>query len=128
MSFYTEAPVVTKATVDAVQNPGRGIDMITDVDMIMRSNPGYSGMFRRLHEERKADDGRFTGEWKKVAELMVPHEMAVRMIEPDFLKSKKTFFAWLDRNPRYCTYDRRRAKTISDRFFRMGGLDGQASG
>ena len=60
----------------------------------------------------------------KVAELTVPVEAAARILEPDFLKDKRKFYGWLDRNPRYCKYDRRRTKTISDRFFNMGGLDG----
>ena len=124
--LWIEAPVTTKATVDAVQNPWRAIDAITNVDTVLRSGPQYAEMFTRLAEERKISDDRCPGEWKKVAELQVPHEMAARILEPDFLKDKRKFYAWLDRNPRYCAYDRRKRKQVSDRFFNFGGLNGTA--
>lgn len=118
---FVEGPVTTKATTDAVMNPGHGLDMITNADMVVKAGPHYAQMFDRLKEERAIDTG-FTGEWKKVAELQVPHETAARILEPDFLKNKRKFYAWLSRNPQYCAYDRRKAKRNSDRFFHFGGL------
>ena len=121
--LFVEGPsVVTKSTFEAVQNPWRAIDSITNVDTVLRSGPHYADMFSRLHEERRLSDDRCPGEWKKVAELQVPHESAARILEPDFLKDKRKFYAWLDRNPQYCAYDRRNHKRQSDRFFPMGGV------
>lgn len=118
--LFTEGPsTVTKQVVDAVQNPERAIDMITNVDTVLRSGPHYAEMFSRLHEERKIDTG-FKEGFKKVAELTVPHELAARILEPDFLKDKRKFYGWLDRNPQYCAYDRRKSAR-SSRYFRQDG-------
>lgn len=53
-----------------------------------------------------------TPEWKRVASIQAPLEEAIRITKGEFLKDKKVFYSWLDRNPQYCTYDRRRGRRV----------------
>lgn len=82
-----------------------------DADTLMKAAPEYYGpRFAAIKELREADDG--TGykrqEFRRVASLVnVPLVMAEKMSNPDFLKDKKKFYAFLDRNPQYITYQRR---------------------
>jgi len=83
-----------------------------DVDDFMDKHPTiYGPRFEAIAELRKADDGTMHKgqEFRRVASFVnIPMFGAVtRLFEPDFMKDKNKFYAFLDRNKQYCTYDRR---------------------
>jgi hypothetical protein len=83
-----------------------------DVDDFMDKHPTiYGPRFEAIAELRKADDGTMHKgqEFRRVASFVnIPMFGAVtRLFEPDFMKDKNKFYAFLDRNKHYCTYDRR---------------------
>ena len=88
------------------------MDLVMNPEALMRAAPDYYGpRFDAIHDLRKADDG--TGykgqEFRRVASFVnVPmFNQAMKLFDPDFMKDKKKFYAFLDRNREYCTYDRR---------------------
>ena len=88
------------------------MDTAMDPDMLMKVAPEYYGpRFDAIADLRKADDG--SGhkgqEFRRVASFVnVPMSQVVnRLFDPDFMKDKRKFYAFLDRNLQYCTYDRR---------------------
>jgi hypothetical protein len=83
-----------------------------DTDDFMDRFPTiYGPRFEAIAELRKADDGSMHKgqEFRRVASFVnIPMFGAVtRLFEPDFMKDKNKFYAFLDRNKQYCTYDRR---------------------
>src|SRR5690348_3270578 len=83
-----------------------------DTDDFMDSHPDvYGPRFEAIAELRKIDDGTLYkgSEFRRVASFVnIPLFNAVtKLFEPDFMKDKKKFYAFLDRNKQYCTYDRR---------------------
>jgi hypothetical protein len=85
------------------------IDRLGDVAGLMRSAPAYYGpLFDAIAEERKHDDGSMKSGFRRVAQLVnVPMLRAMEIVEPSFLKDKRTFYAWLARHPEYRTYERK---------------------
>ena len=94
-----------------ISKPQVEMESIVDPDVLMRAAPDYYGpRFDAIKELRDTDDG--TGyrgqEFRRVASLVnVPVLMAQKLVDPDFLKDKKKFYAFLDRHPEYTTYQRR---------------------
>lgn len=97
MSFFVRP---TQSLMDKVVNPS---------DLVAR-NPDFADRFDAIKELRGIDDGSLHrgNEFRRVANLIGPIEDLLRAIEPEFLRDKRKFYAWMDANPEYCTYDRRR--------------------
>ena len=86
-------------------------DTVMSAETLMKSDADYyRDRFQAIADLRKQDDGtahKGAG-FRRVASFVnVPMFMATRMTEPDFLKDKKRFYAFIDRHPEYCTYQRR---------------------
>ena len=86
-------------------------DAIMDVDLLMRVAPDYyRPRLEAIADLRNADDGSgYKGqEFRRVASFVnVPLFLAARLQEPELLQDKRKFYAFVDRNPQYLTYDRR---------------------
>lgn len=95
-------------------------DELLDSNMLMKADPErYGPRFEAIKELRDHDDGSLHrgSDFRRVASLVnIPLANMAGILEPEFMKDKKTFYAWLDRaeNKRYCTYDRRKGKRRSD--------------
>lgn len=114
MSFFVEPG--DRGTI----KPGTGLDAVTDIDTLRKAHPGYwEPRFEAMKETREINDDLATytnhgrkmagnGEYKRVA--TIPHTVlqAAMTLEPDLLINKKKFYSWLDRNPAYQAYTRRR--------------------
>jgi len=88
-------------------------DALFDPKLLMAVAPEYYGpRFQAIKELRGQDDGTLhQGQgFRRVASLVnVPLTNAYStVLDPEWMKDKSKFYAWLDRNPEYCTYDRRR--------------------
>lgn len=87
-------------------------DEIMRPDQLMRSNPEYYGpRFEAIRDLRQQDDGTlYKGAgFRHVASFVnVPLFQAMKVLSPEFLKDKKNLYAFIDRNPAYCAYQRRR--------------------
>jgi hypothetical protein len=87
---------------------------MADPDTLRKLQPGYyEDRFQQIADLRAMDDGSLHkgNEFRRVASLVnLPLMEAMKMLEPGFLKDKKTFYHWLDsgNNRQYCTYQRRR--------------------
>lgn len=93
------------------------MDAISDADGWVTRNPVYAGFFdsnkeMRAHHIEPAAFGRIKSpEWKHVASFPSTLGDAMNLIENGgFIKDKRKFYAWLDRNPEYCVYDRKRGR------------------
>lgn len=91
------------------------VDAVTAPDNWIRRNPNYAHIFdanadlRRSHVE--AGTTIRTPDWKHVASYRsTMGDVANLMHDGGLIKDKKAFYAWLDRNPHLCTYDRRRGR------------------
>ena len=90
-------------------------DSLLDSDTLMKAAPDYYGpRFDAIKELRDQDDGSLHrgSEFRRVASLVnVPLANIAGILDPEWMKNRKNFYAWLDRgeNKRYCTYDRRKA-------------------
>ena len=98
------------------------MDMALDPDMLLKGQPDYYGpKLQAIADLRKLDDGTLHkgNGFRRVASFInIPlFNNAIRVLDPDFLKDKKKFYDFLDRNLEYCTYDRRNrgAMTATDR-------------
>jgi len=60
----------------------------------------------------------------RVASLQGPLEALARVLDPEFLKEKKRFYAWLAKHPQHVTYDRRARGDVGSRA-RMTISDGK---
>jgi hypothetical protein len=86
-------------------------DSLMSAETLVKSAPDYYGpRLDAIKDLRDSDDG--TGykghEFRRVASFVnVPMLMAAKIIEPDFLKDKRKFYAFVDRHPEYITYQRR---------------------
>jgi len=88
------------------------MDVALDPDMLMKVHPDYYGpRFQAIADLRKLDDGTLHkgNEFRRVASFVnVPlFNKARQLFDPEFMKDRKRFYAFLDRNRQYCTYDRR---------------------
>ena len=90
-------------------------DAISRPEGWVERDPGYRAMYednsrmRNQHEEQGITR-LHRPDWKWVARIQSTLEDANRFIQPQFLRDKREFYGWLDRNPQYCTYDRRRGR------------------
>lgn len=105
-------------------------DELLDSDMLMKAAPDYYGpRFDAIKELRDNDDGSLQrgNEFRRVASLVnVPLANIAGILDPEWMKNKRNFYAWLDRgeNHRYLTYDRRKAgKKRSDMVTFIGGKE-----
>lgn len=87
-------------------------DQMMSADWLVKNNSDYySPRFDAIKELREQDDGSLHrgNDFRRVASLVnVPLLTVIQMQKPDFFKNKRAFYAWLDRHPEYCTYQRRR--------------------
>jgi hypothetical protein len=90
------------------------MDAVSKPESWIERNPAYVDFYNEIAEMRNPHEEAGThitkSEWKHVARLQTPLEDAQRVVNPEFLKNKRGFYAWLDRNPQYCTYDRRKGR------------------
>jgi hypothetical protein len=86
-------------------------DQLFDVDTLMKADAEYyAPRFDAIKELREQDDGTLHrgNEFRRVASLVnVPMFQAVKLLDPEWMKDKKKFYAWLKRHPEYKTYDNR---------------------
>jgi hypothetical protein len=86
------------------------VDKVCDPSGLVARNPDLADRFDAIKEMRSLDDGSLHrgNDFRRVASLMGPVEDLLRAIDPEFLRNKRRFYAWLDAHPENCTYDRRR--------------------
>lgn len=93
-----------------ISKPETGMDEALDTDPLMALYPEiYGPRLDAIAELRKQDDGslhRGNG-FRRVASFVnIPlFNAATTLLEPDFMKDKKKFYAFLRRNKKFCTYD-----------------------
>ena len=88
------------------------MDKVVDPAGLVARNPEVADRFDAIKELKTLDDGSLYqgAEFRRVANLVGPIEDLLRAIEPEFLRDKAKFYAWLDAHPEYCTYQRRRGR------------------
>lgn len=98
------------------------MDVVMNPDALLAQAPEYyEPKFQAIADLRKLDDGTLHkgSEFRRVASFVnVPlFQGAMKLFDPDFMKDKRRFYEFLDRNLEYCTYDRRNrgAMTAADR-------------
>lgn len=101
MSIFVETP--DQAALNVLTNP----------DTLTKAHPEYASHFDAITLERPAQNQAWEGlhrpHFRKVADLTFPADMSLKMIlGPDYLADKQAFYKWLDDNPRYVSYDRRK--------------------
>lgn len=91
------------------------MDAVSDARNMVRSDPLQAERFNGVADIRRLDDGSLHrgNEFRRVASIQAPLFAVLKLLEPEFMHKPK-FYAWLDRNPEYCTYDRRKMKKRSD--------------
>jgi len=88
------------------------LDYMTDDRYLMRKIPEMRDQFAHIRslQERYWDLRKITsngavvggaGDMKSVALIPKDVFLAAEALEPDFVKDKSKFFAWLERNPQY---------------------------
>jgi len=85
----------------------KGVNIVTDVHSITSRHPEYQQHFDLIKDERPFQDLQWDGkgsDWRKVADLTLPADMALRVMSPELLRDKKKFYAWLQANPQYRSY------------------------
>lgn len=93
-----------------ISSPETEMDEVLDSEALMKFYPDvYGPRFEAIKELRDADDGslhRGNG-FRRVASFVnIPlFKAANTVLDPEFLKDKKKFYAFLRRNREYCTYD-----------------------
>ena len=97
-----------------IQKNEGAADMFMNPDLLMAVAPEYYGpRFQEIKDLRDLDDGTLHkgNAFRRVASFVnVPIFSAVStLLDPEFMKNKKKFYAFVDRNKRYCTYDRRKS-------------------
>lgn len=101
------------------------MDAISDPDTLVRHDPYQAVKFDALKEMRANDDGSLYkgAAFKHVASIQAPLQHVLSLLDPEFMKEKRNFYAWLDRgkNGAYCVYDRRRAADRQAQFERDFG-------
>ena len=96
----------------------RPVEKAMSADFLMSADPEYYGpKFEAIAEMRALDDGTLHkgNEFRRVASFVnVPlFRAATTILDPEFMRDKKKFYEWLDRNRQYCTYQR---PSKADRF------------
>jgi hypothetical protein len=86
-------------------------ESVMSAETLMKSDAEYyAPRFAAIKALRDADDGSLHkgNEFRRVASFVnVPMFMATKISDPDFLKDKRKLYAFIDRHPEYCTYQRR---------------------
>lgn len=95
----------------------------TEFDRLIEAaekHPSIQSTLQELHEDRQ-EQNKIVGpgnvglappgssSWLKIATFRLPVDMVQRVIEPGWIKDKRTLYRFLDKHPRWCTYDRRAA-------------------
>ena len=93
------------------------MDEISKPDVWIARDPSYAGMFDDLaytrNQHQEAGTTIKTPDWKLVAKVQCSLEGALSMVKDSgFIKDKRAFYGWLDRNPQYCAYDRRKGRRV----------------
>lgn len=68
----------------------------------------YNERFEAIADLRKADDGSLHrgSEFRRIASFVnIPLWAGMDLLDPDFMKDKKKFYAFLRRNRQYATFD-----------------------
>ena len=90
-------------------------DAISRPEGWVERNPEYAQLFNDNARHRNVHDEPgtklHTPDWKWVARIPTPLEDTNRIINSQFLQNKKTFYAWLKRNPSYAVYDAKFGRT-----------------
>lgn len=91
------------------------MDEISKPESWITRDPAYAGMFDDLaytrNQHQEAGTTLHTPDWKLVAKIQTSLEGALNMVkDTGFIKDKANFYSWLDRNPQFCAYDRRRGR------------------
>lgn len=88
------------------------MDKVCDPSGLVKRNPDLADRYDAVKELRSMDDGSLHrgSDFRRVASIMGSIEDLLRVIEPEFLKDKRKFYAWLDAHPESCTYDRRKRR------------------
>lgn len=103
--------------------------MIDAVGERMSKNPAFEDRYEAIKELREADRTGLSVSVDKAAEvngffrvasLQGPLADLAKVLNPDWMKNKKNFYGWLDRNKQHCTYDRRR-DAVSKRLTHVDG-------
>jgi hypothetical protein len=86
-------------------------DELLNPDLLRAVAPDYyNPKFEAIAEVRAIDDGTISkgAAFRRVASLVnVPLANAIStVLDHEWMKDKKKFYAWLDRNREYCTYQR----------------------
>ena len=86
------------------------LNILTNAAALVEGEPRLADRFDAIAELRSMDDGSlYKGQpFKRVASIIAPFIDIAHILEPEFMKNKRKFYAWLDDNKEYCTYDRRR--------------------
>lgn len=97
----------------------KGINLITKADSFLERHPEFRPRFDAVADLRKVTPieqsvGRKSSEFMHVASICGPIEFAMKAMDPELLRDKRKFYAWLDANKEYCTYDRRKQHKRSD--------------
>lgn len=101
--------------------PMEGINLMTNAESFAERHPEYQERFDAIQEQRQ-----FHQEWneskqgqraafRSVASLMLPIDRALWLTNENIMKDKKHFYAWLNANPQYATYDIRKAQAQTTR-------------
>ena len=93
------------------------MDAISKPESWIARDPSYAGLFDDLaytrNQHQEAGTTIHTPDWKLVAKIVAPLEGALNLVKDSgFIKDKKEFYSWLDRNPRWCAYDRRKGRRV----------------
>lgn len=90
--------------------------VLNSVSERMLTDPVYQDRYdaiselRSGHVEHPARVHSLTDQWMRVASFQGPLLDLARVLDPNFLLDKKKFYKFLDDNPQYCAYDRRRGR------------------
>lgn len=93
------------------------LDTLADSHELVRRLPHYEDRYKALEEIRDQHDdlskisnwGRLSpGEerMRRVASIPIPVLELALVHQPDLLRDKKKFYAWMDRHPEHYTYKR----------------------
>jgi len=91
------------------------MDEISKPESWIARDPRYACMFDDLaytrNQHQESGTSIRTPEWKYVARIQTSLEGALNLVKDSgFVKDKKAFYNWLDRNPQYASYDRRKGR------------------
>jgi hypothetical protein len=90
------------------------LDLMTNT---MATRPEFADRYDAIQELREIDrtglslgatEAARANGFFRVASLQAPLETIAHVLNPDWMKDPKQFYAWLDKHPKHCTYDRRR--------------------